>query len=180
MVSRRFGSIVLGGLVVMGACSGASASHIFFENVKLNGVSLETTAGFTNPLVVTTTGTPIILSWERYSHNGTSDTLTIDFTYVSGTLAAPLDTTKAFNGLASDTAPELQTYSFSYATTGTLNANVFMTSNTSFPNYYIPGVGESGDSRTFPFQLQVNAIPEPTSLSLLLGGVGAVLARRKR
>jgi len=69
------------------------ADQIFFQNVQINSVPLETAAGFTNPLI-TSVGFIGSLAPEPFLHfhvelyhgNGSSDVLSVQFIQTGGTL----------------------------------------------------------------------------------------------
>jgi hypothetical protein len=162
-------ALVLGvGLV---AAPAAEASHIWFLDVKGNGIDLVANPGyiFTTPTVqfdVTVSSDP------DGSPAGVSfpDTLNFDF---SGAIA---DASAAF-GTSPGNILISVTRVFATPYVGTLTLDI----PTSFPDYQIPTTGQQVDTQTFSFQVQ--AVPEPATLALFgfaAAGAGARAWRRRR
>jgi hypothetical protein len=163
------------GLVL--AASSVSASHIFFSTLSINGTSLETAAGFTDPTITVNTGESVTFRSRITGEAG--DLFSLIFSPVAGsTLSIP-----DFTVIATPTPFDAE-YTVTFSTAGIFDGTVFANLNASSPDYVVPSGGQA-DSREFAFALQVHAapsasVPAPGSLALIGAGLGALGLTRRR
>ena len=158
----------------------AQAGHIFFENVRINGVALEDNVGLTDPLIVAMDG---MFDFEvdirtTTGFTGFGDTLSLSFLTDGGTLSTPSN--QSFNFVSNDAI--IQTFGFTqaYAGSGTFDGRVTVNISGSSPDYIVPSSGSQLDSRTFAFTLESQPIPEPGTLALFSIAAGTALLFRRR
>ena len=161
------------------AASSVSASHIFFSPVSINGTSLETAAGFTDPTLNLNIGDSVTF---RSRITGSAGDL---FSLIFNPGAGSTLTIPNFNVTAAPTPFDAE-YTLTFATAGLFDGTVFADLNASSPDYVIPGSGGQVDSRTFAFALQVQAapsasVPAPGALALVGTALGILgLSRRRK
>jgi len=164
----------------------AQAAHVFFQNVKINGIELETNSGFTDPTFNINIGETLEFAIEVY---GAADTLRTSFTKDGGTLDAPLGQDFSYGGGATSSSPSLFFFQRSFSTVGTFDGTFNVNLVNSFPDYTVPGSSAQVDGRQFAFtanvsNLQAQPIPEPASvLGIMAFGAlsgGRLLKRKKQ
>jgi hypothetical protein len=160
------------------AASSVSASHIFFSPIAINGTSLETTAGFTDPTITVNIGDSVTFHSRITGEAG--DLFSLIFSPAAGSTLAIAN----FSVIATPT-PFDANYTLTFSTPGLFDGTVFANLDASSPDYVVPSDGSQMDSREFAFALQVQAtpgtVPEPGSLALLGAAVAAFgLSRRRK
>ena len=166
------------GLVL--AASSVSASHVFFTPVSINGTSLETAAGFTDPTLNLNIGDSV--TFRSRISGATGDLFSLIFSPGAGsTLTIP-----NFSVIAAPTPFDAE-YTLTFATAGLFDGTVFADLSASSPDYTVPGSTSQVDARTFAFALQVQAapsasVPAPGSLALVGAALAALvgLSRRRK
>lgn len=145
---------ILIGSIAMAVCSPLRADHVSFQNVRLNGISLETASGFTDPSIVIVAGQFFSVSAEIF---GGSDTFIFTFASTGGTLSAPSTGGTSYPGGYTQGSPFTFTLNRTFGTAGIFDGNVTADVQFSTPDYTIPGTATKVNSRTFPFLVQVLA-----------------------
>lgn len=148
----------------------ARAGHIFFSNVRANGIDL-----FSNPGHTFTTS---LLTFTADVTGSTGDTLDFTFSQTGGTATTPANASLAYGSTPSSV-------SFSRTFDGTFLGSVLVNLPTSSPDYVRPDNQNQVDSFRFTFNVtpQSGVIPEPGTCALLASGLlpiaGAVIRRRR-
>jgi hypothetical protein len=151
---------------------------VFFSPVSINGTSLETAAGFTDPTITVNIGDTV--TFRSLITGATGDTFSLNFNPGAGsTLAIP-----NFNVVATPTPFDAK-YTLIFATAGLFDGSVFANLSASSPDYRVPSNLSQVESRTFAFALQVQAapsgsVPTPGSLPLIGAALAALGWARRR
>jgi len=182
-------------LISVAAVPSAKADGIIFQNVQLNGISLETASGFTNPLITSSgfigvTQPGLNFHAEAYHISGNAlDILSVRFIQTGGTLPdtpsgglPPLSLTIFSFG----TQASPQSFDVFYSgRVGTFEGFVEVNVLSSSPDYKVPGSELLVETRTFPFRYEGVLVPtpEPTTMVLLgtgLAGIAAKVHKRRK
>ena len=137
----------------------AHAAHIFFTDVRINGVALEANGGgFTNPTIFSTSGTFTVTASAYNVASIDADNLSFTFAKTGGSLSAPANQSINYPGGYSLGSPYPISFSFTLGA-GTLIGTVSADFSISSPDYLVPGTATQTNGRTFPFSLNavVNA-----------------------
>ena len=153
----------------------ASASHIYFSNVAINGVALDSVNGETNPLFTVNQGGTLQFTVDGDGSGG--DFINVSINGFGG--MSPNNFSFAFNG---GFASFSQTLTFN--TLGSFSGSAFIDIPSSFPDYRAPDGNNGGDTRTLGFRVDVvdanTGVPEPASWAMLIAGFGLVGASMRR
>lgn len=155
----------------------AQAFHLFFDNVRINGVSLENETGLTNPTITNSDGlfTFEIDAFNSEGNEGISDIL-LSFTEVGGTSDTMF---LSYNGNGTRTSPETLSFTESFTMSanevdGLLTVDVIGSGDE--PDYIIPSSGQQVNGRTFTFKVNtITPVPEPNNVLLNTLEIGAFL-----
>ena len=160
------------------AAAPASASHIFFTDVRIDGVALDSTVGLTNPVFNIGQGGTLTFSLSGTGDGG--DTIDASFSGVPG--MTPTSVSFPFAG---DNVNFSQLLTFN--TLGSFQGSVLVDIPSSSPDYIDPSGGAFDDGKSFNFRVNVNAInsavPEPGTWAMMLlgfGGMGVAMRRTRR
>jgi hypothetical protein len=123
-------------------------------------------------------GQSATLTFSFHNSNGASSTTFETFLTTGDGQVQLSDFSVAATDLGSRTVPPNQVYFISYDVTTALNS--ILSGGASFASVRQEIVGESGGSEVFSPQLQVTAVPEPSSALLCFGGFSVVYALRRR
>lgn len=178
-MKRTIAFLAVGFGLCLSAAS-AHASHIFSQNITINGTPVAVGNGFTDPLIVVANpGDNVTFSFELFSTGGDPDTFNVTFGPSSGTLGPPANASFAYNGSGTAGTPVLFSFTRSFGSPGLYDGFLIPDFPVSFPDYIFPGGGQLSEPQ-IPFRIQVN--PEPASLLAwgLLTGVGFVSYRLRR
>lgn len=172
---RKFLSAAAVAIALSAVAQPASASHIFFEDVSIGGVALDSLSGQTNPTFTVNQGDS--LTFTVHGEGAGGDVINAWFTGLTG--VAPNQVSFAFSG-----GHEVFNYTLTFANAGTYLANVLLDIPSSTPDYVTPQ-GYQVDTANFDFQVDVltSAVPEPGTWAMMilgLGGVGAALRSRRQ
>ena len=156
---------------VLLAAQPAAASHIFFYNVKLDGVALDSTSGVTNPTFNVGVGQSLTFTADAF---GNPDTLNV--TLSGAPVTNPL-LLIAFGG----GGPMPISGGFIFNVAGNYMANLFIDFPTSDPDYFTPNFSEQNGA-TLPFNVNVAGVPEPGVWAMMLMGFfgTGVMVRSRR
>jgi hypothetical protein len=154
------------------AAQPAFASHILFEDVKLNGTALDSVSGRTNPTFSLTSAGSLLFSFVSNDHNEGYEN-----SFQGGILGIPgLNAFFSYDTLG--TTSRSYSFSLSGVAPGTYSGTAYLESFVSFPNNYINLSGGLTTDPTFNFNLNVASIagaaPEPATWAMMIGGFGMV------
>jgi hypothetical protein len=118
------------------------------------------------------------LTFSFYNSNGASSTTFETFLTAGDGQVQLSDFSASATSLGSRTVPANQSYFISYDVTNALNS--ILSGGASFAGVRQEIVGASGGSEVFSPQLEVIAVPEPSSTLLYFGGFSIMYALRRR
>lgn len=175
---------------LLGAVAPAAfASHIWVTDPSVNGTSLDSPTGFTNPSIVATVGSTLNVKAGFYDYCGGTcvESWTMHFAQTGGSLTLS-DITLSIAPSSDPGSPLYYSFDQLLGTAGSWTGFLQPIQFESCPSYrYGDGV-EGGDgcgspSESIPFSLRVvssNAVPEPGSLALFGLGAFALAGLRRR
>ena len=182
-LSKLLSTLLLGAACLVSA-SQAIASHIFITDPSINGVSLDSPGGFTNPTITALQGSNLDVLAGFYHHPfGGSIPWTMHFRQTGGSLTLT-DILGTPNSSSNPGAPNYFLFSEVLGTAGTWTGFLEPIQSPSCPSYRYGNGVEGGGGCGLPSEsiaFSLNVVPEPGSLALLglaLAGIG--FSRRKK
>lgn len=174
MVKHFTGAAIVA--IALLAAQPAAASHIFFGNVQIDGVALDSAGGPTNPLFVVNVGDSLDFTLDG---TGCCDNINVSISGVSGMSPSNFS-------FFQDGANNSFLQALTFNTVGSYNASAFIDIPSSFPDYSSGPCPGCNDTATLSFRVNVvdraGAIPEPGVWALMIMGFGATgaMVRRRR
>lgn len=171
------------------ATTAASASHIFVTDPSVNGVGLDSPAGFTSPTITAQVGSSLDIMAGFYDYVGVNFIpWTMQLAQTGGTLTLA-NLTQSIDGSGDANAPLYVTFSQMLSSVGTWNGFLQPLQSDSCPSYRYGngsegGGGCGGPSESLFFTLNVTAaaaaVPEPAAMGLVgLALLGLAATRRR-
>lgn len=179
---------ILAAAVLVGTIGQAQASHIFSQNILINGTPVASGGAFTNPLITINAGDSVTFSFGLWdtdpSTTNYTDSFNVSFAATGGTLPAPANSSVGYTGNGTSGSPITYTFSRTFSTAGSFVGNLTPNFPSSFPDYVFPNGNQTSEPQ-IPFTIQVNgAVPEPSTFAIvgmfLAIGAGCYFYRRQR
>ena len=173
---RKVGFLLFASLVAL-IPSQVHATHIFSTNITINGKPVAAGNAFTNPTITVKQGATVTFSFDLFSTFGDPDTFKVNFTGAG----LPANQSFAYNGSGTSGTPLNFSFNQVFNTPGTFSGFLQPDFPVSFPDYIFPG-GNQTNAPQIPFTIQVDAIPEPASMTIfgMMAVGGAFYGWRRR